>query len=204
MSHRTGPGARRRTALALAAVAVVAASCGAPKAPPLTPDEIEALETRADEEAKRLGETLVRELKAAIAAGGAVNAVNVCGDTAARVAKEIEATGVKMRRTSLRLRNAANAPDALERTVLERWARELPKVPESVVEILDGASGREFRLVKPVFVQGICTDCHGKPEALKEGVAAALAAKYPQDGATGFLEGELRGAISVRVPVPSK
>lgn len=183
---------------------VASASCSQPPAPPLSPEALEALETRADEAAKRLGETLVRELKAAVAAGGAVNAVNVCGDTALRVAKEFAADGVSMRRTSLKLRNVANAPDALERSVLERWSRELPKVPESVAEVVDGPQGREYRFVKPIFVQGICTDCHGTPAALKDGVAAALAAKYPTDQATGYLEGELRGAISVRVPVPVK
>ncbi|MCE9637745.1 MAG: DUF3365 domain-containing protein [Planctomycetes bacterium] len=183
---------------------VASTSCSRPPVPPLTADEIEALETRADETAKRLGETLVRELKAAIAAGGAVNAVNVCGDTALRVAKEFAAEGVSMRRTSLKLRNVANAPDALERSVLDRWSSELPKVPESVAEVVDGPQGREYRFVKPIFVQGICVDCHGKPGALNEGVAAALSGKYPADQATGYLEGELRGAISVRMPVPSK
>jgi hypothetical protein len=42
----------------------------------------------------------------------------------------------------------------------------------------------------------MCLQCHG--EALAPEVTQALAARYPDDRATGFREGQLRGALSIR------
>ena len=52
----------------------------------------------------------------------------------------------------------------------------------------------------PIPLQPQCVVCHGKPEQLAEGVAAALAKRYPDDAATGFAPGELRGWFWVEVP----
>jgi hypothetical protein len=41
----------------------------------------------------------------------------------------------------------------------------------------------------------VCTTCHGATVA--PDVAAAIAARYPEDRATGFSPGDLRGAFSI-------
>ncbi|MBZ0088891.1 MAG: DUF2309 domain-containing protein, partial [Thermoanaerobaculia bacterium] len=46
-----------------------------------------------------------------------------------------------------------------------------------------------------------CGACHGQPGELAPGVAEVLARRYPGDTATGYTAGDLRGAISVRVPL---
>lgn len=54
--------------------------------------------------------------------------------------------------------------------------------------------------MKPIFIAGpVCLQCHGAPDKLAPGVAEALKDLYPM--ATGYAVGDLRGAISVRIPI---
>ena len=48
-----------------------------------------------------------------------------------------------------------------------------------------------------------CLACHGAPEQIPAEVAAILAERYPDDQATGYAVGDLRGALwaEVRLPV---
>ena len=104
-----------------------------------------------------------------------------------------------VRRVSLRIRNPANAPDDHERRVLEEWAKGKAEVRSEVVA---GEGGPELRWMRPVHVNSLCLACHGAPDEIDPGVKEALARRYPGDRATGFRDGDLRGAISVRVPIP--
>ena len=53
-------------------------------------------------------------------------------------------------------------------------------------------SGR-IGYVEPIILQPMCTTCHG--ESLSEPVATQIAELYPDDAATGFREGDLRGVF---------
>ncbi len=56
--------------------------------------------------------------------------------------------------------------------------------------------------MKPIFIAGpACLQCHGAPDVLVGGVAAALRELYPDDQVTGYTVGDLRGAISVEIPI---
>jgi len=48
---------------------------------------------------------------------------------------------------------------------------------------------------QPQFVESLCLTCHGKNPDPQ--VADMLAEKYPDDKATGYVEGELRGMLKV-------
>jgi hypothetical protein len=50
-------------------------------------------------------------------------------------------------------------------------------------------------------VQALCVNCHGAPDALAPEVKAQLAKDYPFDQATGYREGQVRGAISLKRPL---
>ena len=65
-----------------------------------------------------------------------------------------------------------------------------------VWESRDGTLG----VLTPIQMASSCLTCHGGPEDLGEGVADALAKHYPEDAATGFAEGELRGWFWVESP----
>ena len=65
-----------------------------------------------------------------------------------------------------------------------------PDQPEPVAVRLE--NGR-IGYVEPIFLQPMCTTCHG--DSLSEPVARQIAELYPEDAATGFKEGDLRGVF---------
>lgn len=170
--------------------------------------EIDAARARAVAAVEALTSRLFGELSAALGAGPPEKALDVCGSKAQELTREIGASkGLSIRRTSLRWRNPANAPDACEeRFLLAETARiaaggAFRGDPQVSVEDLPGG-GRELRLLKPIQVGGICVACHGGEGDLSEATRAAIRARYPDDRATGFRLNDLRGAVSVRVPLP--
>jgi hypothetical protein len=102
-------------------------------------------------------------------------------------------------------RNLANAPDAYEEALLislaERHAAgTLP--PDTAAYIGTGAN-RELRYLRPIRIQQQCLTCHGDPSGFPAEVRRTLAERYPNDRATGYAEGDFRGAISVRIAAPA-
>ncbi|NND55078.1 MAG: DUF3365 domain-containing protein, partial [Gammaproteobacteria bacterium] len=64
---------------------------------------------------KEFGAALQSELKHGLTEGGPVDAISVCKDKAPQIASELSRrSGAKVRRTSLRHRNPANAPEPWE------------------------------------------------------------------------------------------
>ena len=57
-----------------------------------------------------------------------------------------------------------------------------------------------FRYMKAIPTGELCLTCHGKEIA--PDLAARLAKLYPEDRATGFSHGEIRGAFSITQPMP--
>lgn len=134
-----------------------------------------------------LKQSLVAELSAALAAGGPENALEVCRVRAPALAAEASGPGVRVGRTSHRLRNRDNAPPDWVGPLLQRYvAGELAN--ESTVVALDGGRGG---YVEPLIAAPMCLTCHG--EALAPAVAEKLRVLYPDDRAIGFRAGDLRG-----------
>lgn len=159
--------------------------------------------TRSRAMSAELGTALKSELTAALAQSGPSGAIEVCRvrapEIAARLSRE---SGAKVSRTALRVRNPANAPDDLQRAVLEQFAADLASGQiepplEAAVEINRG--GRiERRYMRAIPTDALCLTCHGTELAPE--VRAAIARAYPDDQATGFSAGQLRGAFSVIWP----
>ena len=152
---------------------------------------------------QQLGGQLKGELTQAIAAGGPVAAINVSYLRAPEIAAGLsQSSGARVGRTALRVRNPSNAPDPLERTVLEQFAADLGSGPidrplEAIFEIRRG-DAVERRYMRAIPTDALCLTCHGK--ALAPELASAIARDYPADQATGFELGQLRGAFSVVWP----
>lgn len=180
-----------------ALVLLLLAACGAR---PPGEAEIEAARAKAGDAAAQLMGALFSELQGALAKGPPELAIDVCADRAPAIAKRIgDETGLSVRRTSLRTRNPANAPDDWERAWLEKAsAATAPAVDDAEVVRRDG--GYELRYVRVVRLAEMCTTCHGAPEKIPAAVKEAIARRYPADRATGFAPGDLRGVVSVRVP----
>jgi len=153
----------------------------------------------------RIGSTLVNEVSSAMAKGGPDKAVDFCHLKALPMTGEIitgmpRITGVK--RTSLRLRNPANAPDAAEKLALARVEAEIENgnPPKVLVQRIDlpGAK-REWRVYRPVGVAPQCLACHGPKDSMSPALQARLAERYPADQATDYSAGQWRGLIRVTV-----
>ena len=166
---------------------------------PAAPDWIE----QSRQLAQQLGGELKGELSRAISEGGPLAAVPVCKTRAPEIAAGLSAkSGAVVGRTALRVRNPANAPDDLQRAVLEQFSSELASGQfagplEAAFEINRG--GRvERRYMRAIPMDALCLTCHGP--VLAPDLAAVIQRDYPDDQATGFEQGQLRGAFSVTWP----
>lgn len=108
-------------------------------------------------------------------------------------------TGHDLKQTSLKLRNASNAPDEWERKVLKKLALAESLKGVGFGEILDIDDKRVYRYMKPIYVERACLECHGEREKILPAIRLFLERKYPHDEAYNYKEGEFRGGISITI-----
>ncbi|NLY94764.1 MAG: DUF3365 domain-containing protein [Myxococcales bacterium] len=157
------------------------------EAPKLDPDV--ALAERARDE---LQKRLMGRVMQAVAEHGHAEAVEVCSREATAITNAVgEELGVRIGRTSPRTRNPENEPPP--------WARELLVDVPTVARHARDQDGA-LHVIFPIFVGEPCLRCHGAEGDLAPGVKDALAARYPDDHATGYAAGDLRGWFWVEVP----
>ncbi len=143
------------------------------------------------------------ELKSAMKTGGPISAITVCKDKAPLIAKELSKKyGWRVARTSLKLRNPANRPDAWERDVLEQF-EERKRNGEAVKPMayfaeVEQKGKTSFRFMKAIPTGKVCLSCHG--QNIKPEVRAKLDKEYPKDAARGFMIGDIRGAFTITQP----
>ena len=182
-------GALPAVALSLAVLANVA-----------TGDDRAALEQGAQQVAAQFVARLQPQLKDALQSGGPANAIEVCSVQAPLIAGELSGeTGWHITRVSLKPRNTQRAQaDTWEREVLQAFDRRAAAgaAPESLrtSAVVEG----RYRYMQAQPVQPVCLICHG--EKLSAEVSTALGKYYPDDIATGYRAGQVRGAISVSRP----
>jgi hypothetical protein len=138
-----------------------------------------------------------RDLKAALQEGlarGPVEAIGACRVEAPAIAKRLSHDGVRVGRASQRLRNPANAAPDWVRPILEAYAADEADRAPRTVSIAEDRMG----YAEPILVQPLCLTCHG--ESLAPELAARIEALYPEDRATGYELGDLRGVFWVEYP----
>ena len=136
---------------------------------------------------------LLANVKTAMAAGGPANAVAYCNVKAMPLTDSLSALyRVNIRRTSLKHRSAANAPSMHEERVLRRFEFAVGKnqLPPSVLETINDT----LHFYRPIIVAKPCLVCHGEPGVdITQETLSVLNTAYPNDLATGYKEGDLRG-----------
>lgn len=177
-----------RTAPALFLVLISAVSCR-------KSDRVDPL-PKIDEALTQFAGTLRGKLGAAMKAGGPASAIEVCAKEAPALYAKVRAdTGITIGRSSLRLRNPADAPPPW----VSDWLKQQGERKAEGVQGIRTVSGSVARVLRPIAIEAPCLACHGKDVAPE--VKAALAAKYPSDTATGYELGDLRGALWGELPV---
>jgi len=150
---------------------------------------------------------LLAVLQEEVARGGPEGAIAVCREQAPALARAAsEQSGWTVRRVSLRNRNPKAVPDAWERAALEDFdrraaAKESPATLERAeVTLVNGQPVQRYMRALPTLA--LCTQCHGTAAQLSPAVTARLRALYPDDRATGYAVGDIRGAMTLSRPVP--
>lgn len=149
---------------------------------------------------KALGAELKATLQSTMKSEGPIKAISVCNVQAPKLAQKVSSEkGVEIGRTSLKTRNKLNAPDPWELSVLEQFehrkteGEDLKTIEYS--EITQHNGNTVFRYMKAIPTDDVCLTCHG--EHIAPSLSAQLEKLYPNDQATGFRKGDIRGAFSV-------
>ncbi len=154
-----------------------------------------------------LGGRLRERLIAAMQEGGPSQAVSVCAEEAPEIARTAsEETGYDVGRTSLRIRNTDNAPDDWEREQLLMFIEQIEAGadPEDleVAAITRTKDAATFRWAKPIMMEAPCLTCHGAD--VDPGLLTEIRKAYPDDAATGFSIGDVRGIFTVSKTLPKE
>ena len=152
---------------------------------------------KAEQAMNVLQQALLTELSAAMKQGGPPAAITVCHDQAVAIADKVaREQGIALGRTSHRLRNPANVPRPWAQAAVEQSAGSKAAAVQRLVVDL----GERVGVLRPIGTADMCLRCHGAPDAVRQQIGTALAASYPQDQATGFAAGDLRGWMWAEVP----
>lgn len=152
---------------------------------------------------KQLGGALQKEM----GSGGPEAAISVCRDLAPQISGTISrANGWRMTRVSNKVRNPLlGMPDAWELNVLSEFEKRAGRGESyqdmTAGEIVEEGGARYYRFMKAIGVKPVCLVCHGDKDTIPAGVKVGLVADYPMDRATGYRQGELRGAVSIKQPM---
>ncbi len=151
---------------------------------------------------------LGQKLKAALANEGPVAAVSVCKEAAPAIAKSLSAQhAAQVTRVGTRVRNPAmGVPNGWQKEALAEFDTRLDKGEKPADleywRVVEGSDGkRELRYAKAIVTQPLCVTCHGKPDDIPAPLLEKIRAEYPEDQATGYSVGKLRGAVVVTRPM---
>jgi hypothetical protein len=163
-------------------------------------EDMGALKQEAVGKVKAFFKQLKGELQHGMKTGGPVTAISACNVQAPEIAKAQSTGGWSVGRTSFKLRNPDNRPDAWELKVLSMFEARKAKGEDpakmTYAEIVETDGGKEFRFMKAIPTGKLCLNCHGQD--IKPEVAEKLDEMYPTDQARGFKLGDIRGAFTLR------
>lgn len=170
------------------------------KPQPEIPENVKAgLRNDAKEFMGSLKSILVKEMQT----NGIVKAVSVCSDTAQLLTNNYGLSkGIYIKRVSFKNRNKNDAPNEVESAALKSFEElntkgELTETTEYFTTIEENGI-KQIVYLKPILIQAPCLSCHGPLDQISEGVKVILHSKYPDDRATGYNLGDLRGAVSIK------
>ena len=140
------------------------------------------------------------ELQSSMKADGPINTVSMCKDKAPAIAKDLsDKYGWKIARTSLKTRNPENSPDTWETRVLHEFEKRKQSgediKPMAYFENVNENGVTSFRFMKAIPTGKPCLQCHG--DDISASLSEKIKSSYPDDEATGFKLGDIRGAFTI-------
>jgi hypothetical protein len=151
---------------------------------------------------KMLGGALKSELKSKMKEDKTgLTAMAFCTSSANDITEEVNKklpSYAKVRRTSLKIRNDKNNnADATDVKVMEAYVAAIEAKKFSPKDLKVVEEGDVTRVYKPLVAKAVCLKCHGNDLSPK--ITEAIKSAYPNDKATGFKEGDLRGVIVAEI-----
>ena len=125
---------------------------------------------------------------------------SVCGAVGKRVKEISEREGIKIRHAATKNRNPMNATMAGEAEILSKFEKDknLKEIWDIYEEnVVGNGYYRYYSYIKPIFVEETCLACHGAKDKRPQFVID----KYPADKAYDFKVRDLRGMISIMIPI---
>jgi hypothetical protein len=156
--------------------------------------------------AQAFGGRLREALGAAMQSVGPIGAIDVCHRDAPAIAAAVMAEqDVRLGRMSVPGRNRHPEQDAggWQADVLDAFSRAVAAGAPAgeQVHVARDESTNVLRFARGIETEPVCLACHGT--TIAPAVEAAIAERYPEDRATGFAIGDLRGLLWVEVPLPA-
>jgi len=170
-----------------------------------------SIQAHASEEDLKQARELVKQyagqlqpaLGQAMKSGGPVAAIDVCKTKAPEIASQIsEQSGWEINRVSLKNRSPKGEPDAWERVMLSKFEAQLANgaTPNELehYSIVRENGETQYRYMRAIVIGANqpCLHCHGS--AIADPIKQKLSETYPNDKATGYQTGQIRGAFSFK------
>lgn len=118
-------------------------------------------------------------------------AIQVCSIEAPQIADSISVGNITVGRTSDRLRNPDNNGPDWVIPILDAYINSTSEREPQTVALSNNKTG----YAEPIILQPVCLTCHGSQ--LSSQVTAAIDEVYPDDRATDYQVGDLRGVFWV-------
>ena len=173
----------------------------------LSGEDLEKVFYKGKSSAELLVKTLGKEMKKHLKKGDIKGAVEFCSSNALALTEQVSQkltknilldknssiTNISVKRISTKYRSPANKPTKTEAKML--FLLENNNAP-LLTKVLDG----KYKFYQPLRIgKPVCLKCHGKGEDMPEIARRTLHSIYPNDNATGYEFGDLRGAVVVTI-----
>ncbi len=142
---------------------------------------------------------LSTKLNGSLAKSGVEGAIGYCNMAAYPLTDTLsQMYNCSIRRATRRPRNPQNRANEYEFAILDNWEKDL-KNGVALVAVVQELSPDTVMYYGPIRIQPLCLNCHGKVGTdVTPEIATQLLGLYPEDQATGYSLGDLRGMWSIR------
>jgi len=153
---------------------------------------------KGDKVSSALLQKLGGELKAKMQTSGPMGALHFCSQNALNLTEQIaKESNTSIKRVTINNRNPLNKASQQESELLKEWDTLVKNAQPLPAQKLVNLSDTTMMYYKPILINNeACLKCHGNVEG---DLAKAIKAIYPEDTATGYKMGDLRGMISVKI-----
>lgn len=149
--------------------------------------------------------TMSGSLMKALGEGGVEQAVPFCHENVKELAANLQKEhGVRVQRVTHKPRNPANQASESELKMIESIQEELAKGEAPKPVLTRNEKGTRVYYAPILIPMETCLKCHGQPETdIAPADVALIHTLYPQDQATGFKVGDLRGLWKITFEDPT-